>query len=1059
MSIDPISLGITLALTAANMALTASRKIEGPRLDDLKFTSGDYGAPINRIWGMRREQPPIFFAEDLKEVKRRRKTKGGKFNEYTYFGTWAVALADHEIAGIRRIWFDTHLVFDLSGAGPVTPFDFGDRGIVKDPDMPFGIGFGGTNYGDAVALYLGTETQEPDPRMQATIEARHGEGTCPAYRGLAYLVFKDIPLEKLGNRIPQVSVEVLGTATIYMPTETKDLVQGPSSNFDIVFSRDYSRLSLVNGAYYEIWDVAARSLMISGTMAEYVVGNSQFGVYNDGSLLVVTHLHDLVRISPGGGEATILSSINAMGVMVVADGNGVEHYGTIPFSGLTSFFFDGTEYNFGWQVQMYFTDSHGNVWAVGSDQPGSSNCYFVRLVTIDPAGYLGAFTVVMPSAFDAPEAIAAGEAFLMAWDGDLYLVDPTTGTRGSATASPTFYTTANWVNAILGSQSIWLGSSEYEVTSGTLIRTVAGVPGDTGLMVYDPVNHAIIVFNNVTFEATWYYIDRVTSDGVPLAQIAGDVADLCGVSDYDFSSLDQTITGWSTTQGDGSNMIEPLLDAYDSDIRPHDFTVQGVKRSGVATGTLDVAWFVKQEPRYSVTIRQARELPRAITVNFADTEGDQQPNNVRADRPLDATDAKADETIDLSTLALDPDDARPLADRYFRRLWNGRKEPSLALTAKAIGLEPGDVKTLSLDGETMTAQLRRMTVKADDSIETEWRYDHPSLATLDGAGGAAFDGRNPSVVIVPLISKGFVLDIPLLTDSDSDANPLLYTAAAPYASGTWPGATIYQATGGEYSDEFASIPSNASATWGYATDVLPSANPWLWDRGNSVNVQMQVGTLTGCTEADIDADPMMNLCLLGDELLNFTTATLEGDGSYTLSGLKRGRRGTEWACAGHAVNDTFVLLDTADAVELGLSDVGTDLSFKAATNGRTTTGAFPIDLTFDGNSLKPYAPADLRAEKQDNGDWVISWKWRTRVGGDWRSGVAPSSAEASLSFHVTLSDGVTEVTKTASASPYTWDVATQTTDTGAEVAEGDLSASVAQISATVGDGWETAIAA
>ena len=26
---------------------------------------------------------------------------------------------------MRRIWFDTHLVYDLSGAGPVTPFEFG----------------------------------------------------------------------------------------------------------------------------------------------------------------------------------------------------------------------------------------------------------------------------------------------------------------------------------------------------------------------------------------------------------------------------------------------------------------------------------------------------------------------------------------------------------------------------------------------------------------------------------------------------------------------------------------------------------------------------------------------------------------------------------------------------------------------------------------------------------------------------------------------------------------------------------------------------------------------
>jgi hypothetical protein len=123
---------ITIAMTAANMALTASRKIEGPRLDDVKSTGADYGTPLYMLWGMRRLEVPIFWAEDLREVKRRRKTKGGKFNEYTYYGTWAVAVAGHEIAAIRRIWFDTHLVYDLSGAGPVTPFDFGSTGDISE---------------------------------------------------------------------------------------------------------------------------------------------------------------------------------------------------------------------------------------------------------------------------------------------------------------------------------------------------------------------------------------------------------------------------------------------------------------------------------------------------------------------------------------------------------------------------------------------------------------------------------------------------------------------------------------------------------------------------------------------------------------------------------------------------------------------------------------------------------------------------------------------------------------------------------------------------------------
>lgn len=194
MGIDPVSLAITVALNAAVMAANAMRKIEGPRLTDLSATVADYGTPLNYIYGQRRAEVPAMFIEDIKERKKKRKTKGGKYKEYTYFGTWAVAVADHQVSSYLRIWFDRHLVFDAEATGATSIFDLQE----------------GYELEGSVRFYYGTEDQEPDPRMLATIEAKEGEGMCPAYLGLAYIFFQDIPLEKLGNRYPQVSVEVIG---------------------------------------------------------------------------------------------------------------------------------------------------------------------------------------------------------------------------------------------------------------------------------------------------------------------------------------------------------------------------------------------------------------------------------------------------------------------------------------------------------------------------------------------------------------------------------------------------------------------------------------------------------------------------------------------------------------------------------------------------------------------------------------------------------------------------------------------------------------------------------
>ena len=56
-----------------------------------------------------------------------------------------------------------------------------------------------------VRVHLGAADQFPDP----LIEAKEGTDAAPAYRGLAYIVFERLPLEKFGNRIPQISVEVV----------------------------------------------------------------------------------------------------------------------------------------------------------------------------------------------------------------------------------------------------------------------------------------------------------------------------------------------------------------------------------------------------------------------------------------------------------------------------------------------------------------------------------------------------------------------------------------------------------------------------------------------------------------------------------------------------------------------------------------------------------------------------------------------------------------------------------------------------------------------------------
>lgn len=1076
---DPVSLAFTIAMTAAQMAITASRKIEGPR-SDVKITSGDYGVPLTRGWGTRRVAVPIIWAEELREVHQERKTKGGKFNDYTYFGTWAVAVACHEIAGVTRIWFDSHLVYDMTGAGPVSAFDFGE-------------GAGGIE--DYIAIYPGSETQLPDPRMQASIEAEFGEGSCPAYRGIATIVFKDVPVEKFGNRLPQVNVEFASVTAASYPDDQAARTLTAVSN--VAFAPDFSRLVTLgrNGGldneWIEVYDVAARaSIMVANHGAKIRAGGN-IGVFADGTVYAAgtksggSAGSNLTAITPDGTASEVLvfdAAHNSRGIYVLADGDGTEHWFSQPSTSGQPFYMDGTLLEiadlapFAGEPFTFFSDGE-DLWCAGATS--GNLLFFLRLVTVSETTAAAALLtgITLTASLDPVEACwceSAGHFVAVnktaGGAADVWAVDPAGATVATAAWTWTYRNDDDVLFAFLpvgaGSASLYLGGREFSLSDLSTIRTLDYTDWNalthSSFAVFDPVNRAIAAYqtSGPTEYTSWLYLDRIGSPGVTLAEIADDVLALAGadVAMIDTTALTQVIPGYSVSSGAGRDWLEPLIDLYDVDARPHGFALQFVNRGASPGGTIASTRFALPgdgQALYGLINPGGTDVPKQINLGFADIAADQQPNSAKSP-PVTGLAGSRILSLDLGTLALDVDSARQLVARYHRRVRFDRKGWSLALTARDFDLEPGDVRTLVLGGSPVIARLHGMVLDADRRIETEWRRDDPSVALLDGASGATFDGRDPSVVVVPLLSRGFTLDLPLLRDADSSASPLLYVAAAPWAAGSWPGATMYQAVDGEYSDELAGVASTAQATWGYATDALAdTALPGLWDRGSSVNIRLQVGTLTGTTEAAIDANPRANLCLIGDELVNFTTATLEGDGTYTLSGFKRGRRGTEWATTGHAARDVFLLLDTAAPAALGLSEVGTSLSFKAVTAGRSASGAYPIAVApFTGASLKPYSPVHLAgARDAGTGDWALEWVRRTRVGGAWTSGTTIPLSEASEEYEVEIMDGATvKRTFTGLTSPAaSYTAAQQTTDWGS--GQTSITFRVYQISDAVGRGF------
>ena len=161
------------------------RNVSGPRLSDLHVTASLEGAPIPRIYGRTRIGGQMIWATNFEEeIVQSGGGGGGKGapgagadsrttqTEYRYYANFAVALVEGRITGIGRVWADG-----------------------KELDLT----------GFTYRLYEGSEDQQPD----SLIIAKQDGGHAPAYRGTAYIVFERMPLKNFGNRIPQLSFELI----------------------------------------------------------------------------------------------------------------------------------------------------------------------------------------------------------------------------------------------------------------------------------------------------------------------------------------------------------------------------------------------------------------------------------------------------------------------------------------------------------------------------------------------------------------------------------------------------------------------------------------------------------------------------------------------------------------------------------------------------------------------------------------------------------------------------------------------------------------------------------
>jgi len=536
-----------------------------------------------------------------------------------------------------------------------------------------------------------------------------------------------------------------------------------------------------------------------------------------------------------------------------------------------------------------------------------------------------------------------------------------------------------------------------------------------------------------------------------LAAVVSELCTKAGLSEtqYDVSRLQDRVEGFIIAKRDSARgLLEQLMSGYFFDAVERDGVLTFLPRGQASSLTIQ-AEDIAQDAPIEITRQQEPELPQRIELQYLNRLHNYEAATQAASRH--AVDTQAVDRLALP-LVFSDQRARSIAEVALQQAWLGRVTYRLTLPVIYSGLEPGDVFTLQDDTVQHVLRIQSLDCDRNGRLHVEAvAEDAVSYQQLELAGGE--EATPPSVEpVVPIpATTSYLLDLPAMQTDAPDA-AMLRAAAMPVAEG-WQGAAIFRSDdgGGSYAQQFT---FRDPCVVGTAASLLGQGPRNRFDEVSRVEILLQgTGTLSGIDEAALLNGA--NLAMLGEEVFQFQHTELISPNKYRLSRLLRGRLGTEHAIATHSLGERFILLDARlqkDMMPDGL--IGLPRQYKTVSVGRTLGVATPYSFTYQARSLKPYSPVHVTDYRNEVGDLRITWKRRTRIGGNWRDYSDVPLSEQEERYVLELLDGEDILRSIEVTQPeYLYTSAQQLADFG--VVPAPLSVRVMQLSARVGRGYPT----
>ena len=386
--------------------------------------------------------------------------------------------------------------------------------------------------------------------------------------------------------------------------------------------------------------------------------------------------------------------------------------------------------------------------------------------------------------------------------------------------------------------------------------------------------------------------------------------------------------------------------------------------------------------------RQREPLPRVTqcALRYYDTDRDYQPG---LQRGIGRSETGEVAMIELPA-ALSATLARGIADAAGRRAARARDTIRYRTTEIDSAVTPGAMVTIPVASGVWRVDA------------WDWQKDGVLLDLVAQSGGtiapvaatAVDPGRalaTPDLLVVPTLLTAFELP---WDGQGSGTTPAIF-AAASAASGGWQGAALFaQDPAGTMVNLGSS--GRRRALSGVTAGLLGAASPHVIDRTSSLEVHLAATDLALPSASLAQLLQGANRALIGNVIIQFATAEPRGQGAWLISGLLRGRGGTEWAVADHQIGENFVFLGQ-QLVRLDAALVGNAATTEIVAVGLGDIAPATTAIVGSGATLCPLSPVHGQAIRASDGSLGLSWVRRARGSWAWLDGVeVPLNEEQEL---------------------------------------------------------------